>query len=39
MINKDVKRSLELLHIEMLKQLDEIEQKLSDIVFNYHDAS
>lgn len=39
MVDKKVKASLELLQIEMRKQLDEIEQKLSNIVFNEHDAN
>jgi hypothetical protein len=39
MIDKKVKTALEFLQIEMRKQLDEIEQKLSNIVFNEHDAN
>jgi hypothetical protein len=39
MINKDVKRALESLQGEMRKQLDEIEAKLSDIVYNEHSAN
>ena len=39
MINKDVKRALEALQVEMRKNLDEIEAKLSEIVFNEHNAN
>lgn len=39
MINKDVKRALEALQVEMRKNLDEIESKLSEIVFNEHNAN
>jgi len=39
MINKDVKRALESLQGEMRKNLDEIESKLSEIVFNEHNAN
>lgn len=39
MINKDFKRALEALQVEMRKNLDEIESKLSSIVFNEHDAN
>ena len=39
MINKDVKRALEALQVEMRKNLDEIESKLADIVFNETNAN
>jgi hypothetical protein len=39
MINKDVKRALEALQGEMRKQLEEIEAKLTDIVYNDHNAN
>lgn len=39
MINKDVKRALEALQVEMRKNLDEIESKLSEFVFNEHNAN
>lgn len=39
MINKDVNRALEALQVEMRKNLDEIESKLSEIVFNEHNAN
>ncbi len=39
MINKDVKSALEALQVEMRKNLDEIESKLSEIVFNEHNAN
>ena len=39
MINKDVKRALEALQGEMRKQLDDIESKLTDIVYNEHNAN